>query len=139
MEQSVSVIDSRFGELALAIYIIVFALLLGFVGDFRRLFPDIDLLLEVLFWSVFFLAPLALGITVLVRATMADRNLRSFFRGGLAVVTLLVVIGSIYTYVNPPEGGGLMVAHLVSYGFGLVFSLGIVVERTIRYVISVDV
>ncbi|WP_144240254.1 hypothetical protein [Natrinema altunense] len=125
---------TRIGELVFALYILGTSVLLGIFGDFRNIFPNIDLFLELVFWSAFFFAPLALGITVLLGTLVNDTSISSFVIGVIAGVTLFVVSFCIYWFVNPPAGDGLVVAHLISYAFGVALSLIIGLKYTIRRV-----
>ncbi|WP_152419116.1 hypothetical protein [Natrinema gari] len=126
----------RIGELVLALYILGTSVLLGIFGDFRNVFPNVDLFLELVFWTAFFIAPLALGITVLLGTLVNDTSISSFVIGGVAGVTLFVVSFCTYWFINPPSNNGLVVAHLISYVFGVALSLIIGLKHTIRRIFS---
>ncbi|WP_152422180.1 hypothetical protein [Natrialba asiatica] len=137
-QKLISTTGIRTGELAIALYIIGFSVLLAILEVFRNSLPNVDILLKFIFWTVFFLAPLALGSTVLLGEIVSDTNNSSYFFGGTAVLTLLGVSFCLYAYFNPSEGGGLIVAHLISYGIGLVFSVIILSKHVVLRILPRD-
>ena len=62
--------------------------------------------------SLFFGAPIVLALLVLLCSVSEDIGVGSILSSGLALLTFSVVLASVYTIFNPPEGGGVFFGHI---------------------------
>lgn len=63
---------------------------------------------------LFFGSPLVLALAVFLHSAVDDIGVGSVLAVGLALLTVYVVGISVYTLVDPPEGGGVYFGHILS-------------------------
>lgn len=127
-------------KLASSIYIIGIVIVLSIYLNILHTFPQPGMSYRLGVWTGAFFAPLALGITMFLDACISDRNIIvELVVGRVAVFIVLIVSICILTYIDPPERGGLMVAHHISFAVGSLFSLLVLGTHVISRVIPIGV
>lgn len=117
----------RRAELALAILILLFAVLFRTV-DLSGVVLDNELLGAGLFFGVLFFLPLGLAIVSLLSAVLAKSTVRSYLAGAVATVALLGVLGS-WTLYFLLGSGGIVVGHLLSFAFGVILAVVVLLTQ----------
>lgn len=127
MENEVNIVWLRRAELALATLILVYGELFR-SRQLSHLAPDSELVDVIVFYGGLFFLPLGLAIISLLTAVFAESTLRSYLTGAVVTVILLGILGSWTLFFF--AGGGVQVGHLLSFAFGLLLAVVVLVKQT---------
>lgn len=128
MGNSNNIVWLRRAELVLATLILGYGVLFR-TGDLSRIAPNSELMDVVVFYGGLFFLPLALAIVSLLVAVFTKSTIRSYLTGAVATVMLLGVLGSWAMFFFPSSGGGVQVGHLLSFAFGLILAIVVVLKQ----------
>lgn len=123
----------RIAELAFALYILSYVAL-AWIGEQYAL-PDVEIVWVLLLSAAVFVAPLGLGLTMLLGTDLRERDWGSVFFAGVGALTLLIVSGCALIYLFDTfvstHRGGLVLFPYVSFGVGLVAALLVVAKHAV--------
>ncbi|WP_248517083.1 hypothetical protein [Salinarchaeum laminariae] len=123
----------RIAELALALFILGYVALAWIVE--HRGVPDVEIVWTLLLWAAVFVAPLGLGLTMVLGTDLRERDWGSVFFAGIGALTLLIASGCTVIYlfntVVSTHRGGLVLFPYVSFGVGLVAAVLVVARQAV--------
>ncbi|MDF9745915.1 hypothetical protein [Natrinema salsiterrestre] len=98
-------------------------------GYLFRVAPNSELWDMVELYGGLFFLPLALAFVSLLSAIFAESFVRSYLTGAVAMVMLLGILASWAMYFSP-RGGGIVIGPFLSFGFGLILAIVVLLKQT---------
>ena len=122
-------ISSRMSVIIRRVELILSLFLLGTIMIFTtfdgvpNVIPEFDIVRGLLFFAVFFVAPLALAIVGLLTTIVGRISIGSIITGVISLSLVFIIVTAITTLFTSGGDGGVYFGHLFAYAVALILSI----------------